>query len=557
MLYRFNKARQTRKLNRAIGGILDTPPLRTEPAPWCIASMVANSDVAMYLLSLKSFYLKLRRGKVAVIIDRDMPQATRDVLSHHVPGIEFVILEDIPTGTCQRGGTWERLLHVLDRSEHEYTIQLDADTLTVGEIDEVIRCAETNTPFTMSDGFELLPLPEVAEEAEATPSNYIGIVTERLFACYPDAGLHYVRGSSGLAGFSRGGFTRAAITRFHEEMEKLVGASRWREWGTEQCGSNFAISNSPGAVVLPYPDYASFLPDAPREAVRFFHFIGTYRFRDNYYAARGQEVIAKLRQGSMPIVKANPPRRREDAWSLAFTRALTPLSAVRYLSWRLGGRRSNIWVRLHSRSDVPGPTFQLRRRSTGSRDVEAACEIFINKSLQAPVRMPPERVKLIVEFGADDGMSSLYWLATFWRAEVLAFESRPQRAAQWRSNLHHNRFLTRAKLHSEVTDPLALLVGRRIDILKINGSYCELLTDPRFRQLDVRAVVLKWDETVAENDEYAMCSRILQESGFQLTPMLPQKTLRIAWAYKKRPIARSRVNPSSSSVGTTGATLAG
>ena len=154
----------------------------------------------------------------------------------------------------------------------------------------------------MSDGFELMSLPEVAEEAEATPSDYIGIVTERMFARYPDAGLHYVRGSSGFAGFSRGGFTRAAITRFHQEMEKLVGIKRWREWGTEQCGSNFAIANSPGAFVLPYPEYASFTPHVARREAKFFHFIGANRFRDDYYAARGQELIAKLHPGSVPTI---------------------------------------------------------------------------------------------------------------------------------------------------------------------------------------------------------------------------------------------------------------
>ena len=133
MFYRFHKWRRARRLNRAISGILDTPPIRLQPAPWCIASMVANSDVPMYLLSLKSFYPKLGRGKVAAIIDRDMPQALRDTLARHVIGLEFVILEHIPTGACQRGGTWERLLYVLDRSEREYTIQLDSDTLTVSD----------------------------------------------------------------------------------------------------------------------------------------------------------------------------------------------------------------------------------------------------------------------------------------------------------------------------------------------------------------------------------------------------------------------------------------
>src|ERR1700757_3983273 len=141
MFYRLRKSRRTQNFNRAISGILDTPPINVEAAPWCIVSMVANADVPMYLLSLKSFYPKLGRGKIAAIVDRDMPQVLRETLTQHAPGLEFVILEDIHTGACQRGGTWERLLYALDRSESEYTIQLDADTLTVSDdLDEVVRC---------------------------------------------------------------------------------------------------------------------------------------------------------------------------------------------------------------------------------------------------------------------------------------------------------------------------------------------------------------------------------------------------------------------------------
>jgi hypothetical protein len=65
--------------------------------------MVENADVPMYLLSLKSFYPKLGTGKVAAIIDRDIPQSLRDTLTQHVPGLEIVILDDIVTGECQRG----------------------------------------------------------------------------------------------------------------------------------------------------------------------------------------------------------------------------------------------------------------------------------------------------------------------------------------------------------------------------------------------------------------------------------------------------------------------
>ena len=568
MFYRLRKSRQTKRLNSAISGILDTPPIDVRDAPWCIASMVANADVPMYLLSLKSFYPRLGRGKVAAIIDRDMPQELRDTLTRHVPGLEFVILEDIVTGSCQRGGTWERLLYVLDRSESEYTIQIDADTLTVGDnMDEVIRCVDTNTPFTMTDGFELMSLPEVAEEAEATPSNYIGIVTERMFARYPDAGLHYIRGSSGFAGFSRGGFTRAAITRFHEEMEKLVGVKRWREWGTEQCGSNFAIANSPGAFILPYPEYASFTPHVARREAKFFHFIGANRFRDDYYAARGQELIAKLRPGSVPTISVKQGDPQADSLPLAFTRALTPKSAVRYLAWRLGARRGDVWLQLHSGPEFPGPEFQLRPNSAGNNDAGVAYEIFVHKYLRVPVRIPPERVSLIVDLGANVGMSCLYWLAAYWRAKVIAFEPHPGHAAQCRANLERNGFLSRATLHAaaagtanghawisdagtssqigtvpdrgfevQVVDIFSLLAGQRIDILKIDveGSEYELLEDPRFGELDIRAIIIEWHERKDRPDGHAWCCKRLRELGFQLYPVFEQKTYGMMWAYQKR-----------------------
>lgn len=549
MFYRLRKARNTRRLNGAIAGILDTPPLRTKTAPWCIASMVAKGDVAMYLLALKSFYPKLGRGKVAVIIDRDMPQASRDILTHHAPGLEFVILEDIPSGGCQRGGTWERFLYVLDRSENEYTIQLDADTLAVSD-----------------------DLDEVVDEAEATPSDHIGIVTERMFARYQDRGKLYVRGLSGVAGFSRGSFTRDGISRFHEVMEKLVGKGRWGEWGTEQCGLNFAIANSPGAVILPYPEYASFTPHSARQAAKFFHFIGANRFGDDYYAARGQEIIAKLRPSFTQSIRAKPQRPREDARPFAFTRALAPDSALRYQAWRLGGRRTNVWLRLRSEREFPGPEFQLRPPPADNGDFGVAYEVFVHRYLQAAVRIPPERVKLIVDFGANVGMSCLYWLAAYRRAEVMGFEPHPGHAAQCRKNLDRNGFLPRMTLHEaaagaadgrtwmsdagtssrvgtapgagyeiDIVDAFPLLSSRRIDILKIDieGGEYALLEDPRFASLDIRAIIMEWHQRDTRPHGGAWCRQRLEAIGFQIYTVFEKPTHGMFWAYRRQALFRA------------------
>jgi hypothetical protein len=143
MFYRFQKRRRKQRLNRAIGGILDTPPMPAEPTPRCIASMLANRGVTMHTLSLKSFRTKLGRGKVAAIIDCDMPPSLRE-------------LEDIARDPRRRGGT--RNLYVPDRSES-------------GRQTNSMRCHPIHNVRWLrpSDGFDLMSLPEVAE---ATRSDY-------------------------------------------------------------------------------------------------------------------------------------------------------------------------------------------------------------------------------------------------------------------------------------------------------------------------------------------------------------------------------------------------
>jgi len=297
MFYRWRTNRKRDRFYRQTRGIFETPPMPVVPAPWGIVTMVSNNDVQMYLLSLKSFYARIRRGKVTAIIDRDMPAASREILLRHFPGIEFVILEDIDTGECQRGGTWERLVYLLDRTRDEYMIQMDCDTLTCGVINEVLDCAENNVAFTMpGPRYAIVPMLESAANARETEGNHIVIVAERLFDRYPHAEqLRYTRGSSGFAGFAKGGFARSQLETFHREMARLVGP-RWTEWGTEQCASNFAIANSPNAIVLPWPKYQGGGPSTlgVRDQASFIHFYGTYRYLADSFAELGNRVIREL-----------------------------------------------------------------------------------------------------------------------------------------------------------------------------------------------------------------------------------------------------------------------
>jgi hypothetical protein len=183
----------------------------------------------------------------------------------------------------------------LDHAENEYAIQVDCDTLTFGDdVHEVISCAENNIAFTLSNaGRPIKSMVEASADAHATDSNYVGIIAERLFEKYPGAATtKYVRASSGFAGFSKGGFARSRIEEFHNNMENFLGQD-WKKWGTEQCASNFAVANSPNAIPLPYPKYATFWPGLQRPN-GFLHFIGSYRYDDDYFAKHGQGVIEKL-----------------------------------------------------------------------------------------------------------------------------------------------------------------------------------------------------------------------------------------------------------------------
>ncbi|MDW8443011.1 MAG: hypothetical protein RML45_00860 [Acetobacteraceae bacterium] len=165
--------------------------------------------------------------------------------------------------------------------EH-YVVQMDCDTLALGELPEVHEAIRANRAFTLSESLPLQTMAEAAAWVQQSirPQTHIIDVAQAAFDRYPGADrLLYIRGSSSFTGFARGGFNRGEIETFHQRMEELVGPKRWREWGTEQVASNFAVANSPNPILLPFPDYANVTPAIDLARVRFGHFFGTYRFR--------------------------------------------------------------------------------------------------------------------------------------------------------------------------------------------------------------------------------------------------------------------------------------
>src|SRR5205823_6173253 len=77
---------------------------------------------------------------------------------------EIIDFYAISTGLCPRGGTWERLVKLVDLSRESYVIQVDADTLVSAPIAEVIECWRANQSFLLgtNSGRRVLPAQETA-----------------------------------------------------------------------------------------------------------------------------------------------------------------------------------------------------------------------------------------------------------------------------------------------------------------------------------------------------------------------------------------------------------
>ena len=259
----------------------------------CMVSQVSQRDLLMYLVAIKTALPALGPAQVVQLDDGSLRARDRALLAAHLPGSACLPIAAVDTGDCPRGGTWERLCHILERAQASYVVQLDADTLARGDMATVRACIAANRPFAL--GTRLGRAPVAATDAGmAGEGAHVQLAAEQAIAGLPGAaGLRYIRGSSGFAGFARGGFARARLDEFSGLMQARLGA-RWHEWGTEQVASNFAIANSPGAMVLPWPEHACHDPGIDVARAGFLHFIGTHRFEGGAYGALSRAAIAAM-----------------------------------------------------------------------------------------------------------------------------------------------------------------------------------------------------------------------------------------------------------------------
>lgn len=305
MLYRIRDALNRRALDRALQGVLDTPPAVMDAgASFALLSQIREKDLFMYLVAVKSFCSFLAPRQVYLLVDGGLSPMGRDILNANLPYITIQAHSDYRDARCPTGGTWERLIGLATHAADSYVIQLDADTVTLSQLPEVHDSIAAGTAFTLGSrqGQQMEPCGIAAARAREWLSkgdSHVQVLAESVLDKFvpPDGPTHpvYVRGCSGFVGIPRYALSRDRVASWAQALAPLVGA-RWSEWGTEQFMSNLMIANMADRKVLPHPRYVTCPgPDEESHAI-FAHMAGFCRFADHRYARFAGRALATIQR---------------------------------------------------------------------------------------------------------------------------------------------------------------------------------------------------------------------------------------------------------------------
>ena len=238
----------------------------------------------LFLSAAATFTQYVPFKRISIIDDGSLTQGDYGILQKYIPDCDLVAINDIDTGACPRGGTWERLIFCLNMANDHYVVQLDADTLTTAPIPEVTSAIANNQSFILGTVRcnQLVTLKEAHDFISHVKSDAVQIRAELVLAeaCInlPDL---YIRGCSAFAGFMQGLDSTELVQEFSQRLQKSLG-DYWQKWGSEQVASNYILANS-CPVILRSPNYINLNPEADPLHASFVHFIGNHRFHAGTY----------------------------------------------------------------------------------------------------------------------------------------------------------------------------------------------------------------------------------------------------------------------------------
>ncbi|RJY09238.1 hypothetical protein [Aurantiacibacter aquimixticola] len=299
---RWRSKREATRHAEAIRGILDTPPIAPASDGLVLFSMIGTAVLLPYLVAVKSLWRELGRGRVAILDDGTLTAQDRAILAHHCGDPQLARLDMVELGGFPAGGTWERLLTILDARAGEYRIQLDSDTVTLGPVPEIADAISRNRSFLFLGGADAevgpLPLAEFRRRfyPDGPREGHVQTrIESRVDTVDAARGWKYARGCSGFAGFAAMGEGRPLAAAFLSEIKRMIGEDDVTIWGTEQVTSNFLLSNEPEPVVLPYGRYLNYWNEPWDDDAAFVHFVGTHRHDNGAYETASLAAIDRLK----------------------------------------------------------------------------------------------------------------------------------------------------------------------------------------------------------------------------------------------------------------------
>lgn len=284
------------RYRKAVAQISRTPPLQSGRLPFMLLSMVQKRDVLSYLVAVKSFARFANPEHVVVVCDPSIDDADRAILTEQVPHIKLRAAAEFCDPAIPRGGCWERLFAISEYCKEYYVVQLDADTVTTGDIVEVCDAISSSRGFVLGEESNqtLLSLADCSARASSilTPEAHIQTLAESVMVeiGLPQEAL-YVRGCAGFTGFPTDDSMRERMLDYSRRMTERLG-SRWASWGTEQVTSNYLVANAKNTTVLPFPKYGT--PDQATDETAFLHFIGSMRFINGKYEAATAAAVRAI-----------------------------------------------------------------------------------------------------------------------------------------------------------------------------------------------------------------------------------------------------------------------
>ncbi|HEY7807663.1 MAG TPA: hypothetical protein VIC34_10735 [Croceibacterium sp.] len=239
---RWRPSERIARHSEGIAGVLYTAPVKQAAGGPTVVSLIGTVDVLPYLVTIKSLFLRLGRGRIAIVDDGTLTGEDRAILAHHCGDPEIIPHQAGRRPRFPAGGAWALLLTVLERRTGQYWVVLDPHTVTLAPLPEVDAALASNRSFSLGEGW------------------------------------------TGIAGFAAGAASRTLTASLADPGEPVAA----------DAAARFILANEPETVDLPRKRFAIWNGRARHEGAALIHFPIRHRFSGGGYATASATALAAL-----------------------------------------------------------------------------------------------------------------------------------------------------------------------------------------------------------------------------------------------------------------------